>query len=382
MKDSDLKLSEIRRRNDETLRTHMDAIRDGSDTGPLLQFAKAYLGAFARTEDGRDAAARVGLVANPDLAAAALAGFEAALRRSDIPSARQIGAATVDGSHDALAYILLAGVDRTAGTAARGVSDVPPRALVAALCYHYAHIVSDDAQWIESALRERADIAGQALRDFWVAMAARGARYLPGFNQFDGRPDRLEIMQHVLVPLLQAWRRCSDRTLRSLLHAALRYADAESLSCAARAVLSRPDGLSGNAVVYWRGTELLLDPTASTSTITALIGRSKEKALRLLDFVVPPLEAAPGRTHSLPPEALAELLRLIGPIFPPQGDLGKRQAAIEQKVLWLFDLLGEDSSEEARTAVRRLRRVRVMRRCSAVLDRVERAQAARRARRA
>jgi len=375
MKDSDLKLSEIRRRNDETLRARLEAIRDGTDTAPLVQFAKSYLGVFARTEDGRDAAARVGLVANPELAGAALAGFVAALRRSDIPSPRQIGASTVDGGHDALAYIVLAGVDRTAGAAGGGVRNVPPHALGAALCYHYAHIVSDGARWIEAALADRADVAGPALRDFWVSMAARGARYLPGFNQFDGRAERIAIMQHVLVPLLQAWRRCSDRTLRTLLHAALRYADAESLSCAARAVLSRPEGLSDNAVVYWRGTLLLLDPKASVSGLAALIGRSKEKALRLLDFVVPPLEEAPGRTHSLPPEVLAELLRLIGPIFPPQGDPDARQDAIEQKVLWLFDLLGEDGSDEARTAVRRLRRVRVMRRCAAVLDRVERAQA-------
>ncbi len=72
---------------------------------------------------------------------------------------------------------------------------------------------------------------------------------------------------------------------------------------------------------------------------------------------------------------LASLLYMIAPKFRPGRDQFGRLDDNVQKIVWLFELLGQDSSVEGRQAIQRLRQIRVMRLYSESLDRAEQAQA-------
>ena len=72
---------------------------------------------------------------------------------------------------------------------------------------------------------------------------------------------------------------------------------------------------------------------------------------------------------------LASLLYMIAPKFRPGRDQFGCLDDNVQKIVWLFELLGQDSSVEGRQAIQRLRQIRVMRLYSESLDRAEQAQA-------
>jgi hypothetical protein len=126
--------------------------------------------------------------------------------------------------------------------------------------------------------------------------------------------------------------------------------------------------------VYWLGTAYLLAPVEFETMLFEYVGRTREKALPLLNFIDPVIRAADNTGLDIGPDMLAKLLYMIAPKFRPGRDRFGRLDDNVLKIVWLFDLLGQDNSQQARQAVQQLRQIRVMRLYSDYLDRVEQAQ--------
>jgi hypothetical protein len=205
-------------------------------------------------------------------------------------------------------------------------------------------------------------------------MVGSGTDYLPGLNQVIGNEKVEPTIAEIVLPLIRTWSRCKDQVLRDLLYSAMRSADLQQLMQITVEKLSAAPAIGGNRRVYWLATASLLEPQSYIDALVHYIDRSREKALRLLDFLSQALSILGQRDIQVHPENLGKFLLVIAAKFPPQGDLTAPMDDTSQKVLALFQYLGRDSSDAAKQALKDLRAVRVMRVCDDVIDYTEQLQ--------
>ncbi len=356
----------IRHSTDARLAGREEALRAGDDVAALESFAKAYLGMFLEIDDDVPPPARIALLASEPYASAVVEGFEAALDRPDLPSPAEIGRSLAQERRFALGYVVLAGVERKAAQDPERVLELADGVLGTALCFHFANAATHEHPWVDVVIHRRPDLAAPALHAFWSELVPATVEHLPGLNRVLRDPDARQVLRANLMPLLRAWQGCRHHVLRSLLVAALHHADHAELLQAAEAALGDSE-LELRKRADWMALAFVLDPERYGPALEDYAGRSREKILRLLDFIVPALREG---SADLPAAWLARLLRIAAPIFrrnePSTGGLD----AVSTQVLWLFDRLGDDASDEAVQAVAQLRKVRVMRIYRDVLDKV------------
>jgi hypothetical protein len=369
-----LDLEQTRIENDRRLAGQLPEIRSGRASETLAAFAKAYLGLYLDIDNGLDPEDRVGLVASERLTEAVLEGFEASLARSDLPRPSEIAEGMSHSDPFPVGYSVLAGLDRLYRRSPGGVMALPDTTLGAGLCFHYANKTRHRDKWVEALLSERPQLAIKTLGELWSTLIVRRVDYLPAFQQVLGGEDRAAIAGQLVLPVLRQWAVCKARVLKVLLHSALRHADHAQLMTLVEARLEEGASHDVRPRVYWLATAFLLAPERYGQVLADYCSRSREKALPLLDFAVAALSPDKGQQLKLPPAALGQLLRILAPAFPRNEHMRGALDENSQKVLWLFDQLGEDTSVEAIGALNRLRRVRVMRTYADVLDRVETTQ--------
>lgn len=366
-----MNLEETRRDTVTKLAGQVDALRAGQLMSVLGPLAKAYLGLYANTEDIDDPRDRIEALVGAALTRAVLDGFVAALRNGAFPAPADIGAGCVGGRREAAGYVLLAGMDLLTQNGFEALHSLPAATRQAALCFYLADITPGADRWVDALVEHDPALAGEALRAFWVAIMDSGADYLPGFNRFIGPSEQAAVVARAVPPVLALWGTRHAAELKRLLHAALRHADHKRLMTTVARMVEDDTTASVPAQVYWLGTAFLLAPERYGSALGAYVGRSKERALRLLDFVFGALGETGASRLRLSADALAQLLRLIGPKYPPQRNLDVVLDDIDRKVVWLFETLGRCPGPETARALQRLRAVRVMRSCSHVLARAE-----------
>jgi hypothetical protein len=317
---------------------------------------------------------RVRLLASQPLAEAVFAGFHACLTLPDQPEPAQIGQSVVAEKPLNRGYVLLAGLNRLAESSMQDLLDLPDATLQAGLCFHFARLSTHQHEWSKVLLQTRPEIASPALSAFWQGMVGSGTDYLPGLNQIIGKEKIEPLIAEIILPLLRSWTECKDQVLRDLLYSALRSTNPERLMQIVEEKLSASPMIGGNRRVYWLATASLLAPQGYIDALVHYIDRSREKALRLLDFLAQALNILADRDIRIAPEILGKFLLVIAAKFPPQGDLTGPLDDTSQKVLSLFQYLGKDSSQEARQALEDLRAVRVMRICDDVIEYTEQMQ--------
>lgn len=356
----------------------MPEIAAGGDPGALVPFAKAYLGLFAKIEGGASPTQRVAVLAEPPLLEAVLAGFEAVARNHALPSPGKIGRRYGEDVVMDIGYPVLAGMHRLALAGSTAIGALPPSNLAAALCFHYANPVEEQASWYTMLLRDRQHLVSATLKEFWLALIAAGKSGLPGFHVVTREPEMRPVLSELLLPLLESWTGCRRETYQSLLLDAMCYVPRESLLSAAASLL---DGgrLDVAKQVFWLSVAFLIEPDAWRARLGVFIGRSKERALRMLEFMVELLRQTERNGLRVTPEVLGDVLRLIGPRFPPKlGHPGAEPDAnpgelddIDRQVMYVFERLADAPSRPALDVLRRLRRVRVMGSCADALNHVE-----------
>lgn len=358
---SEQSFENIRKDNDTLLYADRGAIARGERLDALISFSKAYLGLFARIEDCDDPVLRVHMLANDELARSILEGMVRALPTLDIPSVHDIGKRVFEEEPYVIGYVVLAGVDRLSRVDPLQLFELPENVLQAAIAFQYANPCEHAHTWSENLYLQQPALSSQALKEFWLGVIEHGTDYLPGFNQVYGREDMRDIVKGTVLHLLEHWHNCRDRSLRELLQLALRFADRQDLCRLANDKLQQEDEMGVNRRVYWRSTAFMLEPDRHDLALQDYVDRSKERALRLLDFTFNVMQEGEGQAVSLSPMAQAKLLRVIAPKFTPREDAYGTLDEIERKVVWLFRNFEHSEGTDTDEAMQWLQAVRVMR---------------------
>jgi len=363
-------LNKTRLENDTRLADSLPAIASAIDRESLSQFAKAYLGQYLNIDSSVAPAERVRLLASEALANAVFEGFAASLQWDEMASPADIGEAATAENDLQEDVIILAALDYLGDTSISDLLDLDESVLQTGLCFHFAHITAHRHEWVNVLLRTRPDIAMPALSQFWQGMVGSGTDFLPGLHQFVSREKIEPMAAEIILPLIRSWGNCKDKVLRELLCTALAAADLDELMSVCADKLSGTP-LEGNRRVYWLATASCMNSMNYIDALVHYVDRSREKALRLLDYLTLAMPILASRGVRIAPEVMGKFLLVIAAKFPPQGDLTAPLDDTSQKVLTLFEYLGEDVSEEAGQVLETLRTVRVMRICDAVIDYTE-----------
>jgi hypothetical protein len=364
-------LDETRRENDAKLGDSTALIARGAMPDVLSRFARAYLGMYMVIDEELAPRDRVRLLAGPPLADAVFEGFTHTLHHAQIPSPADIGIAMCRDEPYPVGYVVRAGLDLMGDDSIEMMVTLPDAVLRAALCFHYANATPLQDAWFDVLLPARSQLAAGAFCEFWTGMVSAGSDYLPGLQNFISADADSDIVQTAVLPLLRAWRDCHINFLKDLLLIALDSGREDELLRLANEKIANDRGMDVKRHVHWLTTAFVLAPHEYAEQLSTYVGRSRERALRMLDFVVPAMATRAGCKLKTSPQALKDLLLLIGPKFPPLGDIYGPLDDISQNVIWLFEQLGRDNSTEAVAALQYLRRVRVMRCCADVLAHAE-----------
>ena len=370
MSDTSVNFEVTRLENDKLLSDQIEKIRSAEDVGTLEPFARAYLGMFYEIDKQLPAYEKVKLLANEPLAEAILEGFVAALQREDIPSPAEIGSHMAQGKYYGLGYVVLAGIDRLVSEKQNALATLPPHILQAALCLHFSNTTQHQDSWADTLLDDK-DIVVPALSAFWHALIESNSFLMPGLSQIIDVENR-DSHAAVLVPqLLHEWHYVNSKTFKKLLFTAIQHVDADTLQQLARQHLDNELVKSDIKRVYWHALAFFLAPELRAQQLANFVGRLKQKVLPLLDFSMTLLNMDAPITRRITAVTVAQLLRIIAPVFPPQehsygsfGDLDVNS----QNVMRLFHHLAVTDSEDVTDALRLLRKARVLKIYNGVID--------------
>ncbi|MDH5407906.1 MAG: hypothetical protein OEY00_04795 [Gammaproteobacteria bacterium] len=345
--------------NDEILTARSEAIRKGNDIEALEPFARAYLGLFYDIDSKTEPAARIDLLVNPELAKNIHAGFVAALQNQAIPDCEAIATAYTNNEHLELAYVVLVGMDMLEQNNKAGMQALPKATLQAAVCFHLTTSTFHHNNWYESLLLEQPGLVGDALLTMWRPLLHNKASLLPGLHEILKNEKYHKVLSHIIVPLLSVWVECRPQELSVLLQYALEKSDHEQFIAVAKDILDDSENLPIRNHVYWLASVFMIDPEAYGQTLINFTGQEKMKLLPLLDFTLAILTNK-DRSLSLSPMAYAYLIRCLAVRFTPQEDSYGNLGEITMKVLWLFNQLANDKSEQAKEALQWLQKIRVL----------------------
>jgi len=362
---------QVRAQNDASLMPEIDAVRSGTAVNALEQFARAYLGMYMNIDVELSPVERVAVLANPALVEAVLDGFIEAATTVALPDAAEVAAARARGNEHPMNFIALAGMDLLAERAMDEALALPEDRLRSLLSFYFASTAELENRWYPPLVERRPETVAAALAIYWGVLIDRGAAYLPGLLSLLHEQRAAPIMATLSLTLLQRWKQCRLKLLVELLGVAFRYADKEELRQLIEAMLADQDGVNVKKTLLWMAAAFFISPAEHEQQLIDYCQASKEKILPLLDFSYRLLQPGPGNPVEMNSHALAVLLRIVGPKFPPRIVDGETDDSTSSKVLWLFRQLGERPAVEALVEIEWLRGARVMRRCEAVLDEVE-----------
>lgn len=214
------------------------------------------------------------------------------------------------------------------------------------------------------------DVAA-SLGEFWQALIAQQTEYLPGLEPVLSLSAYRSIARRTVLPILQHWRVCRKKVLREVLRSAFLVADHGLLLTVADNALHAWDPNDPGRYALWLGSAYLLAPTRYAAALQDYMGRSRERILPPLDFIVLVLSADVEQRLALSAPASAMLLQIIAPKFPPHQDQHGHLCDNSQKLLYLFYRLALSADPQAAAAIDRLSRVRVMKLFSDILQEVQ-----------
>lgn len=351
----------------EKLEGHLEDLKYGRDIKSLVSFAKAYLGMYLDLEKNIAPDERVKLLADDEVTENIWQGFAFLLNRSHDISPATIAQAYVDDVRLDMGYILLAALDRETRMQGR-MPDLDDRFRAIMICFYYINRHELDNPWIKDCAKTHAPLFASTLIELWQAMESHGSRKKPGFREILYKTEYEQILKALTLPVMREFAHLNKYFLRSLLLSAFRYASLDELLRVCNDHIENEKGMPVVNQVYWSCTAYLLAPEKNEVTLFEYVGRTREKALPMLDYVEALLKQTGKRRFVLTAGMLANLLYMIAPKFRPVRDqFGNLDDNVE-KIIWLFGLLREEKSDEAKRAIDKLKKIRVMRRYSGYME--------------
>ena len=360
-----------RSENDKELLPQLESIKTAKNIQTLIPFAKAYLGMFYVIDKELPSKEKVKLLANNELAEAIFEGFLSSLNKTDFPAIEEIGHALAEKKEFAEGYVVLAGLDLIARKSLSDISNINLEMIEKAIGFHFSNKSGHTNIWFDYLLTEKKNKIIPAICKYWSSVLKNNASYLPGRNYVLGEKPDIEITQKSVLLLLENWHRCKVKTLSQLLHLAFKYSNANDFLMVCERILDNDENLNERARLYWIASAYLLSPDKYFSKLSAYVGRVKLKIMPLLDFIT--LIMSSKINVDLNAKIVSQLLRMIAPVFPPQqhiyGAIGELDIN-SKNVMLMFYFLASAKDENTISEIKVLRKARVMKIYSAVIDNV------------
>ncbi|MEJ2141615.1 MAG: hypothetical protein P8Y24_04555 [Gammaproteobacteria bacterium] len=359
--------AQVRAENEQRLSGELDELSTAVNQSVLEPFARAYLGMFYEIDNDLSCDERVELLANPEIAKAVLKGFENTVLNITLPTPAEIAEKLARGEEYGIGYVVLAGMDRL--NKQERLSDLSNATLQSALCFNYSNHNAHYHDWLEQLLAD-SNIAIPAFTGFWQVLMENDIHLLPGMKKLLLEDKREGYARALSLPVLQNWQVCRTKLLKPLLQQALLHADHQQLLIIAREKIEQEKLFDENQRVLWMACAFLLAPDIFEQTLANYIGRLKQKVLPLLDFIMDTFKVQKDQ-RVISASAIAQLLRIIAPIFPPQFHSYEQARVLDvnsQNVMALFHKLASFPEEEKAGAIKILRKARVLKIYKKVID--------------
>lgn len=351
--------AQVRAENDQRLSGNLDELSTAVNQQVLEPFARAYLGMFYEIDNDLGCDERVELLANPEIAQAVLKGFESTVLNITLPTPAEIAEKLINGNEYGIGYVVLAGMDRL--TNQGRLSELSNATLQSALCFNYSNHNAHNNNWLEQLLDDN-KVVIPAFTDFWQVLMANDVHLLPGMKKQLLEDKREGFAEALSLHVLKNWQVCRTKLLKPLLQQALLHADHQQLLIIAREKIDQEKLFDENQRVLWMACAFLLAPDIYEQVLANYIGRLKQKVLPLLDFVMDTFRVQEEQ-RVISASAIAQLLRIIAPKFPPQFHSYEQARVLDvnsQNVMALFYRLAIYPDDEKAEAIKILRKARVL----------------------
>lgn len=359
--------------NDEQFLTQLDSIKSAENIKVLIPFAKAYLGMFYVIDHDLPAKQKVRLLAKEALAEAIFHGFISSLQRDNLPAIEEIGHKSAVKQEYAEGYVVLAGLDLIAKNNIADIETLDLNLIKKAVAFHFSNQSSFKNIWFDYLLEKDINKVIPAICEYWVAMLKNETARLPGNYLLFGDKANSKMIEHCILPLLRHWRHCKIKTLSQLLSLAFKYSEAGEFLAVCENALAHDELLNEKTRLYWIITAYLISPEKYYSKLSNYVGRVKLKIMPLLDFVILILSNKEQTNIQFNARVITELLRIIAPVFPPQHHVYGALGALDinsRNVMMLFYYLVNSNEKDIAPELKKLRKARVMKIYSPVIDNV------------
>jgi hypothetical protein len=295
---------------------------------------------------------------SPEITAAALEGFAACLRRSDIPSPHMIGETELEGKAYLTGLPILAGLSELTSNSVADLLLLPQAMLQSGLAFHHAIISDREREWVKPVIEALPDLAAEALMTYWRPLLAKNTKYIHGLYDLAYKELLKPIAQRASLPLLKDFPNCQEENLFPLLHSAIRNGDRHELLTHAQQTLSR-HALTVENRTLWCAAAFALDYQSVKDQLTEQAS-NKEQAVRILSFLCSTRGSESETPYPLPREALVLLIITMGrifdfPVFPDRGwSAIHNPDEAASAVRSLIRRLGKDLSRESSLALAEL----------------------------
>lgn len=356
--------------NDARLLAEIKSIETAENIQVLVPFAKAYLGMFYVIDNELPEKEKLKLLANETLANALLKGFVNCIFSPELPGIEEIGQKKAKQQEIPQGYAVLAGMDLISKKSSKDIGELADNIIESAIGFYLSNKNSHKNIWFDVLFKTRKETVTTALCKYWVEMLKNKSSYLPAINYILAEKPDETITQYCILPLLENWSYCKEKTLFKLLSSAFKYSAPADLLLLCEKILQKDELLTEKTRLYWIATAYLISPEKYFAKLSDYVGRVKLKIMPLLDFITQ-LMKSDDVNISFSDKLVAQILRLIAPIFPPQfhvyGALGGLDIN-SKNVMLMFYFLACSEDKNILNEIKLLQKARTMKIYSSVLD--------------
>lgn len=352
-----------RRKEVVKLKEREDMIRNGQALGDLSFLAGIYYARFVDVKEDLAKPERIAATLSPDLVEPALQGFAAVLRRSDLPSPKDIGELEASGRQWNCALPVLAGMEIVSEENVDAILSLPDATLMSALAFHHNSQPNGEKDSFRFLISKKPLLGARALEEYWRPQLKKGSEHISGLYQLRSEEYMKDVAQNLTVKLLHEFPSCKERHLETLLVSGILHADQRELLSVANEKIERQGLVRGENRVLWVTTAFILDPARWTRRFVSYVGSSGNKVQNAMNFFIDIVKAgAESTVKKLPNQSLACLIRVFGrsfnPYSLPSGGTGAHWSAYEASnmVLRLIEWLGERIEDDVPFLLSQLRK--------------------------
>lgn len=297
-------------------RQHIADVRRGASDNGMNNLARAYQGNLIEA-NGETPDARLNnfFADDQELVSAALQGFEACLRRDDLPSIDDILQTDLEQRYHLIRPACRVGADLQAARNA----DLPLQWNEALAKRLVAFWLTDGTEktpaWFLTLARERAPLVADVMARYVKGRLHRKLAHITSLYDLATEDAMAEVAQLIVPPLLESFPvRASEEqltVLQELLHvASLRLPSPDLLPLIDRKLALK--SLSGNQRVTWLATGLRLQPSVYAQPLATHV-KANQKYARQLGQLLSHRGLRIQQAADTPPEALAQLIEALAP---------------------------------------------------------------------